>query len=218
MRAVIFANGEVPNIQNALPLLADDDYIVSADGGLRYIRALSLIPKLVIGDLDSVSKEGLQFIKDNNIELLKFPIDKDQTDLELAVQELAARGYQNILVIGALGGRMDQTLANIGLISLLANQNISLELDDGCEHVFLIWGKSVIVGSRGDVISLIPICASVAGIKTTGLKYPLFNEELLVNRTRGISNQMTDDTAEISNASGSLLCIHTRKNLKKENK
>jgi thiamine pyrophosphokinase len=217
MRAVIFANGEIPNIQYVLPLLADDDYIVSADGGLRYIRALSLNPQLVIGDFDSVSEEGLQFLKDKKIEILKYPIDKDQTDLELAIQELVGRGYQCISVIGALGGRLDQTLANIGLLNLFAHQNITVELDDGNEHVFLIRDKRRINGSQGDIVSLIPIYASVTGIKTLGLKYPLDNDELLINKTRGISNQMTADVAEISVTSGWLLCIHARKYLNKEN-
>ena len=212
MRAVIFANGDVPNIQNVLPLLADDDYIVSADGGLRYIRTLNLIPAMMIGDLDSVSAEGLQFIKEHNVDTIKFPVDKDQTDLELAVQDLADKGFQHIIVVGALGGRLDQTLANIGLISLFAGRNITVELDDGCEHVFLIREKHVLFGKRGDIVSLIPICASAAGISTNGLKYPLVAEELLVYRTRGISNQMAEDTAEISITSGSLLCIHSRKN------
>ncbi len=216
MHAVVFANGIIPVIQYVPPLISDGDFIVSADGGLRYIRALNLNPELIIGDLDSVSQEDLQFIKENNIEILKFPVDKNQTDLELALIELIGRGFNTIVVIGALGGRIDQTLANIGLIQLFADQDITIELDDGQDHVFLIQNQRRINGNEGDIVSLIPICSLVTGITTDGLKYPLNNENLIPEKTRGISNEMVGNAAEIRIASGKLLCIHTRMNNAKE--
>lgn len=216
MRAVVFANGVIPIIKSVLPLISDDDFIVSADGGLRYIRALNLTPELIIGDLDSVSEGGLQFINENNIKTLKFPVDKDQTDLELALKELVGRGFNHIVVIGALGGRIDQTLANIGLIQLFADQGITVGLDDGQDHVFMVQRQQRIIGNKGDTVSLIPICSLVNGITTDGLKYPLNNESLLPETTRGISNEMTGNIAEIRILSGRLLCIHTRKNSEKE--
>ena len=104
MRAVIFANGEIRDIHLVKPLIKEKDDIVSADGGVRYIRSLNLIPKLVIGDLDSVSRDDIKFLNDNNVEILKFPTEKDQTDLDIALRELVKRGYKDILVVGALGG------------------------------------------------------------------------------------------------------------------
>ncbi len=216
MRAVVFANGIIPKIQSIPPLISDGDFIVSADGGLRYIRALNLTPELIIGDLDSVSEEGLKFIEEKNIQILKFPVDKDQTDLELALQELVGRGFNNIVVMGALGGRIDQTLANTGLILLFADQGITVEFDDGQDHVFLIQNRHLIIGNEGDIVSLIPLCAPVTGITTDGLKYPLSNENLFPEKTRGISNEMIGNAAEIRISTGKLLCIHTRKNIKKE--
>ncbi|MDO9546363.1 MAG: thiamine diphosphokinase [Pelolinea sp.] len=216
MRAVVFANGVIPDIYQVHPLILDADFIVSADGGLRFIRALNLIPMLLIGDLDSVSGEDIQFIKDNNVEIIKFPADKDQTDLELALKELVSRGFDNILVIGALGGRIDQTLANIGLIQLFTDQDITIEFDDGQDHVFLIEDRQRIGGKAGDIVSLIPICKTVNGVTTVGLKYPLGNENLFPEKTRGISNEMTGDAAEITITSGRLLCIHSSETIIKE--
>lgn len=216
MRAVVFANGIIPKIQSIPPLISDGDFIVSADGGLRYIRALNLTPELIIGDLDSVSEEGLKFIEEKNIQILKFPVDKDQTDLELALKELVGRGFNNIVVMGALGGRIDQTLANTGLIQLFADQGITVEFDDGQDHVFLIQNHHRIIGNEGDIVSLIPLCSQVTGITTDGLKYPLSNENLFPEKTRGISNEMIGNAAEIRISTGKLLCIHTRKNIKKE--
>jgi len=71
MRAIIFANGVIPELKNVSQLISDTDFIVSADGGLRYIRALDLTPELIVGDLDSVSPEDLQFVKEKNIEIAR---------------------------------------------------------------------------------------------------------------------------------------------------
>jgi thiamine pyrophosphokinase len=211
MRAVVFANGVIREIHLAKNLLAEKDFIVSADGGLRYIRSLKLIPKLVVGDLDSVSRDDIEFLNDNNIEVLRFQTDKDQTDLEIALRELVKRGYKDILVIGALGGRIDQTLANLGLIASISNDDISVEFDDGREHIILIRDRLLLSGKKGDAVSLIPLCSPAKGITTKGLRYSLTDESLLPDQTRGISNLMTGKIAEINLTSGTVLCIHTRK-------
>ena len=191
-------------------LITEKDFIVSADGGLRYIRSLNLIPKLIVGDLDSVNYEDIDFLNDNHIEIIKFPTDKDQTDLELALRELVKRDYKDSLVIGALGGRIDQTLANVGLISSFSHDDIRVEFDDGREHVMLIRNRLLLSGKKGDTVSLIPLCSPVKGITTRGLKYPLNNESLLPDQTRGISNVLVGEIAEIKITSGTVLCIHTR--------
>ena len=211
MRAVIFANGVIQEINLVKPLIGKKDLIVSADGGLRYIRSLGLIPDLVIGDLDSVSQDDIEFFEDKKIEILKFPIEKDQTDLEIALRELIKRGYRNILVIGALGGRIDQTLANLGLMSSLTNNDIRIELDDGQEHIMLVKNHQVFFGKKGDTVSLIPQCSPAKGITTSGLRYPLNDESLFSGQTRGISNEMIGGKAEINIKLGTVLCIHTRK-------
>ena len=210
MRAVVFANGVIQEIHLVKQLIREKDFIVSADGGLRYIRSLNLIPKLIVGDLDSINHDDIDFLNDNNIEIKKFPTDKDQTDLELALRELVKRDYSDILVIGALGGRIDQTLANLGLILSISNDDIRVDFNDGREHIMLIRNRQLLSGKKGDTVSLIPLCSPVKGITTRGLKYPLNNESLFPDQTRGISNVMVGEIAEIKITSGTVLCIHTR--------
>jgi len=211
MRAVVFANGVIQEIRLVKPLIKEKDLIVSADGGLRYIRSLSLIPKLVIGDLDSVSQDDIEYLNDKNVEVLKFPTEKDQTDLEIALRELIKRGYKDILVIGALGGRIDQTLANLGLMSSLTDDDIWIEFDDGQEHIMLVRNHQVLFGKKGDTVSMISQCSPAKGITTSGLRYPLNDESLFSGQTRGISNEMIGEKAEINITTGTVLCIHTRK-------
>jgi len=211
MRAVVFANGVIQEIHLVKSIIREKDFIVSADGGLRYIRSLGLTPNLVVGDLDSVSHDDIEYLKNNNIETLKFPTDKDQTDLEIALTELVKRDYKDILVIGALGGRTDQTIANLGLISSISNDEVRIEFDDGREHIMLIRGYKKLSGEKGDTVSLIPQCSPVKGVKTRGLRYSLNDESLFPGQTRGVSNEMLRKSAEINITSGTVLCIHTRK-------
>lgn len=210
MRAVIFANGLIRKIHLINELIEENDFIISADGGLRYIRTLNLKPNLVVGDLDSINNDDVKFLTINNIEILKFPREKDQTDLEIAVRESVKRNYRNILIIGALGGRIDQTLANLGLIASFSNNKVQIKFDDGQERIMLIQDQFLLSGKKGDTVSLIPLCLPVKGITTQGLKYSLNGESLLPYQTRGISNEMLGDSAKIEITSGTMLCIHIR--------
>ena len=211
MRAVIFANGEIADIASVKPLIRSGDFIVSADGGMRYIHALDLHPNLVIGDMDSISPALLDYAKKKEIEVMRFPAAKDETDLELAVGEVKARGFDACLVIGALGGRTDQTLANVWMLAHADPAKMVLEFDDGCESLNLIRDHISIVVSGGDTVSLIPFSKPVTGIVTSGLLFPLVNEPLYPEQTRGISNVMTGKTAKINIKSGRLLCVRRRK-------
>ena len=118
-------------------------------------------------------------------------IEKDESDLELAIQSVVNRGYSRILIVGALGNRLDHTLANIFLLALPVLQNCEVRLDDGQVAVFLIQKETQIIGKKGDLVSLIPINGPVSGVATEGLYYPLNEETLHPFFTRGISNHLT---------------------------
>ena len=208
-RVVIMANGDLPNLASARKILRPDDYFIAADGGLRYFRAMEILPHLIIGDLDSIAAEELPGLQSAGVEIRRFPVEKNETDLELALRA-AADISTTIIVMAGLGGRLDQTLGNIYLLldPRLADKNIRLE--DGVEEVFWIRTEAVITGEPGDRVSLLPLLGTVQGVLTTDLRYPLNTETLFPEHSRGISNEMTAHTARVSIASGCLLCIHTR--------
>lgn len=205
-RIIIFANGELPNKEKARTLLREDDFIIAADGGTRHALELGRTPNIIIGDLDSlpVNLEPSTL----NIELMQFPADKNETDLELAIQHALTLNPQEIIIIGALGGRLDQTLGNIALISNLQPATCNLKLNDGLEEVFFCDNQAEVNGAVGDIVSLIPWQGEVTGILTQGLKWALQNETLYPHKTRGISNEMTGETATIKIKSGLLLVVH----------
>lgn len=207
-RIIIFANGELPDLEKSHTLLHDDDFIIAADGGARHALALGLTPNIIIGDLDSLNAECLTF----NTEIIQFPADKNETDLELAIQHALTLNPEQIIVLAALGGRLDQTLGNIALVNNVQRSTFNVRLDDGIEEVFFCHSNCNIQGTSGDIVSLIPWQGEVTGIATTGLKWSLQNETLYPQKTRGISNEMTGDTATIQIKSGLLLIIHRRTN------
>ena len=210
-RIVIFANGELPDINKARTILRDDDYIICADGGTRHASSLDLKPALIIGDMDSAESSLLQKLQADGVSIERYSRDKDETDLELAINKAIELNPKEIVIVAALGGRVDQMLGNIALLSNIQLSTINIKLDDGVEEIFFCRDQVQVHGGSGDIVSLIPWQGAVTGIQTENLRWPLDNETLHPDKTRGISNEMTDDVASIKNSSGILLVVHTRK-------
>lgn len=213
-RAVIFANGVQFDTDRVRRQLQPDDFLIAADAGLRLVHQLGLQADLVIGDLDSLDPAELERLETGPARVERYPAHKDETDLELAVLSALKAGCGPILIVGALGGRLDMTLANIFLLALPELDGVDARLEDGVEEVLMIRpGPAVsIQGRPGDRVSLLPWGENAGGIRTAGLFYPLNGETLYPERTRGISNQMTGQEASVSLETGCLICIHTRMN------
>lgn len=209
-RIVIFANGELPDIDKARQLLRTDDTVICADGGTRHALALGIRPHLIIGDLDSANEGTLEQYRDAGVEIRSYSHDKNETDLELAIHRAIELKPDRILIVAALGGRLDQTLANITLLTDLRLSAFDVRLDDGVEEVLLCRDRVEVHGGTGDILSLIPWQGTVTEVQTTDLKWPLRRETLYPDKTRGVSNEMTGKTASVSIGSGLLLVVHRR--------
>ena len=209
-RIIIFANGELPDLEKARTLLRGGDYIICADGGTRHALALGVTPDLIIGDMDSVERGQLQKLQEAEVSMELFPHDKNETDLELAIQRAVEMNPVQIIIIAGLGGRLDQTLANIALLTDIRLSNMDIRLDDGVEEIFVCRDQAQVHGRSGDILSLIPWGGVVSEVQTTNLKWPLNKETLYPERTRGVSNEMLGESASISIGAGLLLIVHRR--------
>lgn len=205
-RIIIFANGHLPNLEKARQLIHPDDFILCADGGTRHALALGLTPNVIVGDMDSLPENFR--VADFSGEFVLFPKDKDETDLELAIDHAITLNSNQILIIAALGGRMDQTLANIALLSNSSLITHNLRITDGVEELFFCRDQAQVEGRSGDIVSLIPWQGEVTGVFTENLRWHLNHETLYPDKTRGISNEMTADVATVSITSGLLLITH----------
>ncbi|MFO7321664.1 MAG: thiamine diphosphokinase [Chloroflexota bacterium] len=211
-QALIFANGEIddgPTVDRALAM-GENALHIAADGGLRVARHYGVSLDLIIGDMDSVTESDLRLLATAGVRIERFPPEKNETDLELALLWAAEQGVQWIRIIGGLGGRLDQTLSNIYLLALpaLRDRDVAL-VANRHETRLLLPGETSIHGAEGDTVSLIPVSGVARRIRTTGLYYPLNDEDLLFGPARGVSNVMTADKATVTFTEGVLLLVHT---------
>lgn len=212
MRTVIIANGAPPAAADLARWLQPGDRLICADGGGRAALAAGLKPDRVVGDFDSLSEAELAALAAGGAALERHPRKKDETDLELALRRALLDGATDIVVLGGLGGRLDHTLANAMLLALPGLSGGRARLAGGAETLYVLRSGETLTldGEKGDTVSLLPL-GDAAGIVTSGLAYPLRNEALRVGPARGVSNEMYSARATIRLGTGSLLCIHIRR-------
>lgn len=212
MQVLLFANGELKRgamLDRALNL-QESPHVICADGGALHARALGLTPHTIIGDMDSLTAAELAQFKAAGAEIIQHRQEKDETDLELALAQCSVVGASSITILGALGGRFDQALANILLLTLPELSDMRIEIVAGDQSARLLRpGSHRLEGARGDTVSLIPLGAAAEGISTSALQYPLADESLRLGPARGISNVMLNDTARVDFRCGLLLLVHT---------
>ena len=221
MRAIIFANGEFTDSQGARHLLRTDDLIIAADGGTRHALAAGVVPHVIIGDLDSLSPEARARAEAAGSRIIRFSPRKDETDLELALLHAVREGATEIVILAALGGRLDQTVANLLLLTLPELSGLDVRIVEGAQTASLIQsgqsGQSgsdgrdgaLIEGRPGDTVSLIPLGGDVVGVTAEGLEWPLQEDTLRFGPARGVSNVLTAGQARVCVRRGMLLCVVT---------
>jgi thiamine pyrophosphokinase len=181
--------------------------LICADGGARHLHALGLTPELIVGDMDSLDG-GLQrdfVIKGSRI--IRYPDVKDETDSELALQMAFMMAPDEIRIYGALGARIDHTLANLALLTAAADIGIETHLLDEWCDVFLVRGTARIQGENGQTVSLFAFGADATGVTLEGFEYPLRDATMVPGRPIGVSNRLTAAQGVVSVKSGDLLVI-----------
>jgi thiamine pyrophosphokinase len=211
-RIVIFANGDLNQPDHLRGHLRPDDRIFCADGGTVHAVALGLTPEIIIGDLDSLPPELAVEMEARGVNIQRHPRHKDQTDLELALDLAAAHQPDEIMLVTALGGRLDQMLGNILLLTRPAYAPIRLTLADGSQRAILLRShtQTTITGQAGDTLSLIPLTPSVSEVMLSGVGWPLTQAALSLGSTLSISNQLTGPEAIIQIGDGLALLIHIK--------
>jgi thiamine pyrophosphokinase len=213
MLALVFANGDLnpgPLVDRALAAADEASLWVAADGGALHAEALGAPIQTVIGDMDSLTEADLIRLEARGATLRRFSPAKDETDLELALLYVIERGADSVRVIGALGGRLDQTLANVLLLTRPELAGRDIRLVAGRQAAWLLTpGAHPIEGRPGDTLSLVPLGGDAGGVATDGLQYPLHEETLAFGPARGVSNVFVGAQATVRLESGLLLAIHT---------
>ncbi|HET7652440.1 MAG TPA: thiamine diphosphokinase [Acidimicrobiales bacterium] len=203
---VVLAGGESVAAGPRLPV-TDTDLVIAADSGVHHARALGLHVDLVVGDLDSVDARELDAVVEAGATVERHPVDKDATDLELALHAAVDRGAERIVVLGAGGGRFDHFLANVLVLASPAFAGARVEALVGAARVVVVHDKAVVDGEPGDLLTLLPVGGPAEGVRTTGLRFALDGERLDAGTTRGVSNELTGNQATITVDGGVLLVV-----------
>lgn len=210
MRAIIVANGPVPDYPAGFER-QEEDTIIAANGGTVTALRWGWLPHAVVGDLDSLPLELRERLQALGCQFVTFPKRKDWTDLELALQHAIELGASEIVVLGARGGRLDQELANLLLLSRPEWAGVTVRLLDSQDEACVVRQQCTVSGQVGDIVSLIALTPQVAGIVSQGLEWPLRDETLWFGSTRGISNELVQPRASVHVKEGVLLVVHGKR-------
>ena len=206
MRAVVVAHGDALPADRAHA--ADADLLIAADGGALLCSRWDLVPRIVVGDLDSLGVERAEELGREGVQVVAYPADKDESDTELAVRSALEAGADEIVLVAALGGqRLDHELANILLVAdpRLAGR-IRAVRGDTTLSALQSGGSRRLSGAAGDIVTLLPV-GDVSGVTTDGLRYALRGEDLRAGAARGLSNVLERADARVSVAEGALIVI-----------
>jgi thiamine pyrophosphokinase len=214
-QAIVLADGVVGTraaIDAAWPgWAAQTTYVIAADGGARHAPTLGLTIDRWVGDGDSLGEAGIEALVAHGVRVDRAPVDKDESDTELAVRAALEVRPMSLAILGALGGpRVDHALANLALLALPELRGIDVRLISAESRVRLIGPGSVeLDGHVDDLVTLLPVGADAVAVTTAGLAYPLKGETLYLGRSRGLSNRRTAVPAVVRLTAGGLLVVET---------
>ena len=188
-----------------------DGTIIAADGGADYLLKQHKIPDVLIGDFDSISEEGLEKLR-GSAEILQFPREKDKTDSELALDYCLENDYNAVTLVNAVNGRLEHSLANIFMAEKFSRKGMSIHFYNKDNEIYVLRAPDELelASIPGDEISLIPLTDEVRVETVKGCKYPLCNEVLLREESRGISNVAESEHPTIKITQGILLIVRGR--------
>jgi len=208
--AIVVLGGNPPT-RAIKPHIPAHQLVIAADSGLHGAIDLGLRVNVVIGDMDSVDKAVLAAVEANGTTVTQLPRDKDSTDAELALLKAVEMGANKIVLITKGGGRLDHELGVFAVLQNPSLRHCTIEAlwDNSILHLIHGPASVTITGNVGSNVGLIAAGGTASGISTVGLKWALTNESLTPHSSRGISNQLIEETATISVQTGSLFVVQS---------
>ena len=201
-RCVIVGGADIGRYDRIRACLKADDFYICCDSGLKHREGLGIAPDLIVGDFDSYENPHLE------AETIVLPCEKDDTDTVFAVKEALKRGFQDFLLIGVIGGRLDHTLGNVSLLLMLDTRGKAAMAVDDYSEMEIVSNIPAQIGGRYAFFSLLNISGTAQGITIKNARYPLDGEEITCEYQYGISNEVLPGmTAEVSVQRGRLLLI-----------
>ena len=204
-RCVIVGGADINNYAFIREKLCADDYVIFCDSGLKHLESLQVQPSLIVGDFDSHENPHL------DVETIVLPCEKDDTDTVFAVKEAIKRGFDDFLLIGVVGARLDHTLGNVSILLYLNSLGKKGCIIDDYSEMEIVTDKPVPITEKYAFFSLLNVTGCARGITITGAKYLLDNAEITCEYQYGVSNEvLPGQTAYVNVREGCLLLIKDR--------
>ena len=199
---MIIGGADIGRYDRIQGYLREDDFYICCDSGLKHCKKLGIVPNLIVGDFDSYKNPHM------DVETIILPCEKDDTDTVFAVKEALSRGFQDFLLVGVIGGRLDHTLGNVSLLLMLdAQGKAAMALDDFSE-MQIVSDQPAQIEDCYTYFSLLNISGTAQGITIKNAKYPLAEAEISCEYQYGISNEVLPGKfAVVSVKQGRLLLI-----------
>ena len=208
MKCTILSNGEYGTLSMYRSAILQSGLIICADGAANVLYEMELIPHVIIGDMDSISPEVLQYFSRQEVEIIKYPSNKDYTDTQLAIAYADQQGAEELVFLGTLGKRLDHTLSNLfSSMDMVREGKKITHYSPEC-MVYVFSGELEITGNIGDIISVIALTDVCQGVYETGVAYPLEDVQLEIIKPYAVSNHLIADQATIKVREGILAVFH----------
>ncbi len=207
---VIVGGASVRDYGELLPYLEEDAYYIYCDSGLRHAERLGHAPDLVVGDFDSAE------VPHSGAETIVLPVEKDDTDTMFAVKEGIRRGFDDFLLLGVTGDRLDHTLVNVYALLYLDKAGKRARIVDEHSEMEIVSPGGVSSGTAGidgsfRYFSLIAVAGEVRGLTIEDAKYPLKDAQAVPEYQYCTGNEaLPGKTARVSVREGVLLLIRVR--------
>lgn len=208
MKVVVVASGDFD--EEDASWLDDADLLIAADGGAAALARHDRRPELLVGDLDSIEPALVERLAVAGTRVERHPANKDASDTELAIAAAVSAGATEIILLGAAGGdRLDHELANLLLLADPALAALDVRAVHGAITIRVLHGGGVagLVGSAGDLVTLLPIGGDASGVTTHGLRWRLDGASLRMGRSRGLSNEVLAAPASVRLERGTLFVV-----------
>lgn len=209
LRGIIISSGDL-DIEILKKVKLISDIIICADGGTNHLYKAGILPDMIVGDLDSIDQQVLDYYKNKQISIYKFPKDKDKTDTEIAIDYALDKGVSEIIFLGVTGSRLDHTIGNIMLLYRLLKQNIKAKIIDAHNEIYVIDDKLELEKEESTYVSIIPMFGDIKEVTLKGFKYETDKMEFKSEHTLGISNEIEKEKGQININGGTCLVVKSR--------
>lgn len=210
MKVVVISGGKEPSKELLMNEIKKCDFLICADSGANCLYKYNLKPDILLGDFDSIDSEVLEYYKNNCVNVLKYPKEKDFTDTELALSEALKFNINEVVFLGCTGTRLDHLFGNMGLLLRCVKKGIKACIKDDNNIIFIIDKTSTLNGEEGEMFSIQAYMNEVKNLSIEGAKYPLNGYNLKFGDPRTVSNEFLGGSVKISFEKGYVIIFKSK--------